>query len=521
MTQDKPITQYSNEGSSGSGRSMVSDTVVAEFIGEVYSHGAEFRVVRGDIIELPLELFQELTHDFPSDWRKIKVTEKRRKGDGPGPKKVSASAAAEVPSEKERMAVYEPCRWARNCGPEDVEVSIVTGTWNRLPHLQRMVESVRKGIQVKYELIVVDGNSGDGTVEWLMRQDDVTLIRQPKLLGACSAFNNGFAYARGKYCVNLNDDVEVKPGAIDTMFRYMEENDDVAQGVFYYSVRDSKYHINVVGGRPYANFGMTRRHLGELVGWWGHEYYTYGGDTELSMQLWDRGYKVEGVPQAKIYDHQVDDELRQINHSDDLLDDRGHRDTKQFWEKWQGRIEGQLRLHLGCGTKKLRGWVNVDSDPLCDPNRVEDITELRSFKETSAVEIYACHVLEHVAPYDMQRTLRRWRCLLQPGGLLRLAVPDLRLVIRNRVDSSKDGPHFNAAIHGTWNRPSEDPHWLEKVHKQTFVKESLEAALLEAGFKRVELWTVADVPAIAALRDFASCDLVTLNLVAVKPENPK
>lgn len=518
MTRDKPIIRFSENGSASSGSDTTSETVIAEFIGDLYNHGAEFQVISGDVIELPLGLFQQLVHDFPTDWREIKRSDRKAKPIAGRPRKVIETPSAEMPSDKERRAMYEPSRWARNCAPEDIDVSIVSGTWNRLPHLKRMVESVRRKIEAKYEFVIVDGGSNDGTLDWLMRQDDVTLVRQPKLLGACSAFNNGFAYARGRYCVNFNDDIEAKPGAVDTMYRFMEENDQVAQGVFYYAIRDGKYHINVIGGRPYANFGMTRKHLGDLVGWWGYEYYTYGGDTELSMQLHDRGCKVEGVPQAKIVDHQVEDELRQINHSETLIGENGHRDTEQFWEKWKGRIEGQLRLHVGCGHKKLKGWVNVDSDPTCDPNRIEDVTELRSFPDGGVAEIYACHVLEHVPPYDTQRTLRRWFTLLRPGGVLRLAVPDLRLVMKNRVDSVEDGPYFNAAIHGVWNRPSEDPHWIEKVHKQSFVRESLEAAMSEAGFKAVGTWDMADAPEIAALGDFASCELVTLNLVGTKPE---
>ena len=45
-------------------------------------------------------------------------------------------------------------------------------------------------------------------------------------------------------------------------------------------------------------------------------------------------------------------------------------------------------------------------------------------------EIYACHVLEHIPRPEVVPTLREWRRVLKPGGLLRVAVPDFEAVSR-------------------------------------------------------------------------------------------
>ena len=57
----------------------------------------------------------------------------------------------------------------------DIEISIVTGTYNRLKLLNNMVKSVRKsiGTGVPYEIIIVDGGSKDGTIQWCKDQSDV------------------------------------------------------------------------------------------------------------------------------------------------------------------------------------------------------------------------------------------------------------------------------------------------------------------------------------------------------------
>jgi hypothetical protein len=42
----------------------------------------------------------------------------------------------------------------------EIEISVVTGTYNRLVYLQKMVESVRKSIGrgIPYEIVIVDGD---------------------------------------------------------------------------------------------------------------------------------------------------------------------------------------------------------------------------------------------------------------------------------------------------------------------------------------------------------------------------
>lgn len=216
------------------------------------------------------------------------------------------------------------------------KISIVTGTYNRLTYLMDCIDSIRASVgKIPYEIIVVDGGSTDNTVEWLKEQKDVVLIEQGGLLGACRAFNAGFAMAQGKYCVNLNDDLIVVGDAIATMYEFMEENPEVAQGAFYYKLGHmNEYIVNkLFTTKIYANYGMTRRELGDKYGWWG-DYYTYGGDTEISAQLIRHDHKVVGVPEAKLIDLQAKDQLRDHNHRPAGDTTVNMIDNKRFWSRW-------------------------------------------------------------------------------------------------------------------------------------------------------------------------------------------
>ncbi|NEO65424.1 MAG: glycosyltransferase, partial [Moorea sp. SIO4G2] len=58
-------------------------------------------------------------------------------------------------------------------------VSVVIGSYNRRPLLEKAIQSVRDNqIRVPYEIIVIDGGSTDGSLEWLIQQKDIITIIQ-------------------------------------------------------------------------------------------------------------------------------------------------------------------------------------------------------------------------------------------------------------------------------------------------------------------------------------------------------
>ena len=84
-----------------------------------------------------------------------------------------------------------------------------------------------------------------------------------------------------------------------------------------------------------------------------------------------------------------------------------------------------MKLNLGCYNRKIQGFTNVDIRANVEPDIVDDVFKLNSFKENSVDLIYACHVLEHANYKESDQALRRWFVVLKKGGVLRLAVPDM------------------------------------------------------------------------------------------------
>jgi hypothetical protein len=59
--------------------------------------------------------------------------------------------------------------------------------------------------------------------------------------------------------------------------------------------------------------------------------------------------------------------------------------------------EALLKLNLGCGSNKLPGWVNVDKEAACAPDRVVDLERFPwPFEDGSAGEVLFRHALEHL-----------------------------------------------------------------------------------------------------------------------------
>ncbi len=225
-------------------------------------------------------------------------------------------------------------------------ISMVSGTYNRIKLLQRMIKSARASVgTLAYEFVIIDGGSTDGTIEWCIAQPDIVLIQHGKLLGAIKAYNDGCYKAQGEYVVILNDDAVVEGNTIGRAYQFMRTNPDVGQGAFghkYQRRGSDKTHpcIQKAYGYVYGQCSMIRKWLGDCAGWWGEGYHTYAGDTRLSMRLWEMGWKVVPIEGCAVIDFEHNDALRQHNNTigRGMGGTNTHRDSVIFHKRWKDRL---------------------------------------------------------------------------------------------------------------------------------------------------------------------------------------
>lgn len=225
-----------------------------------------------------------------------------------------------------------------------VDVSVVSGTFNRLALLQKMVASARESaVDLGLEIVLVDGGSTDGTQAWARTQPDVRLIEHGELTGAIRAYNDGCQAAVGRAVVIGNDDITFNGDTIHRAWQFLQSNPEVGQVAFghHYQRRGNPNQSRVQGafGYPYGQCCMTPRWLGERAGWWGDEgMRTYGGDTRLSLRLWELGYPVVPVNGCSVTDHEHADELRTINSDSPRVGNVTHPDLMRFNKFWNERM---------------------------------------------------------------------------------------------------------------------------------------------------------------------------------------
>lgn len=215
-------------------------------------------------------------------------------------------------------------------------LSIVSGTYNRLRYVQRMMFSARQSIPrgLPCEFVIVDGGSTDGTLEWLRQQPDVRLIEHGALLGAIRAFTDGGMAARGLYTLMANDDIEFVGDGILKALVHLETHPNCAAvamaddrpapgyGSGYKVQRIRALRNGQPVDVPYAQVGLFRTALLQEVGVWGADdavmskSRTYGGDNFLSARLWELGYTVDAVDGVFINDLLAPDALRDANVQD-------------------------------------------------------------------------------------------------------------------------------------------------------------------------------------------------------------
>ena len=181
--------------------------------------------------------------------------------------------------------------------------------------------------------------------------------------------------------------------------------------------------------------------------------------------------------------------------------------------------QSDIRVNVGCGVSPTPGWLNFDNSLSVRLARwpivpwlltgmgfsaadSAALTEMARFgnvrfanaavripcADGSVAALYSSHMIEHLDRREARAFLAEVRRVLSPGGVVRIAAPDLSLLVRD-YGMTGDADEFVAGTHMGLNRPAGLRGWARwtmvgpRHHLWMYDGGSLTRLLSQAGFK--------------------------------------
>ncbi len=210
-------------------------------------------------------------------------------------------------------------------------ISVVVVNWNRKELLRACLRSLERQVDVRFETIVVDNGSADGSAEMAEREFAVRVIRNRENRGFCAANNQGIAAAQGDFLALLNNDAEAEPGWLAALLEACNRRPDVGMAASKVLVWEDPRRIDKVGhliwpdgqnrgrGSGAADRGqydreedvlwpdgcacMYRRAMIDRIGGFDEDFFAYGDDAELGLRARIAGWTCIYTPRAVARHH--------------------------------------------------------------------------------------------------------------------------------------------------------------------------------------------------------------------------
>ena len=168
-------------------------------------------------------------------------------------------------------------------------VSIILPTKNSRQFLDERIASIRNQTFSNFEVIAVDSNSGDGTVElieeWSREDKRVKLFQVPP--GLYRAWNYGIKKATGKYIYVATSDDTMVPEALQEMVDALENNPDCSICDSQLVLVDDKSQIITPDSPDYISytghfdFPQEKTHIRKAP----HDFFLYAGGKTVYTSI--------------------------------------------------------------------------------------------------------------------------------------------------------------------------------------------------------------------------------------------
>jgi len=148
----------------------------------------------------------------------------------------------------------------------------------------------------------------------------------------------------------------------------------------------------------------------------------------------------------------------------------------------------KIKLHLGCGSNKIKDYINLDIRESVCPDIIHDLHNPLPYKDNSVDEVYSRHVLEHFTRLEGMVIVTDWYRVLKPTGKVHIVVPNIsfhanQLLENKQSTFSNQKEHAMAGFYG-WETDSAGGVYARHLWGYTYL--SLSTLLSNIGFCNIK-----------------------------------
>ena len=247
-------------------------------------------------------------------------------------------------------------------------ISICVPTYNRLEFIKKFVDSIRNGIgDYPYEIIVGDGGSNDGTIEYLKKQKDVTVVEMGGLTGGVKAYNACFKKAKYEYIFWPSDDFLLVPETLIKCCNLMDKHPEV--GMVSPKFIESKYSNFPNVARWNNRIVISKTHVFRTsvlkeIGLLDDTFKTYYVDADSTLAVLNKGYTTMFTREVGAIHLRVEDETRKGNNVNSELEEKEENYYTTKWKDLENKLidnPSHISRFKGYIFGHAQGWLRENS----------------------------------------------------------------------------------------------------------------------------------------------------------------
>jgi GT2 family glycosyltransferase len=238
-----------------------------------------------------------------------------------------------------------------------------------------------------HEVLVLDNASDDGSADAVRALGrDIRLIELDRRVGKAENDSRLLREAQGEYCLLLNEDSELQPGAVAALIGALRDDKGAAAAGAQLLAPDGRevpcawrlpsfdtalagavflHHRFTVesggdGTRPVgwvqSSAMLVRRETAGEVGFLDPDFFVYSDETDFCKRLGDAGWRILYVPAARAIHH---DQMAQDASGAERRIVEYHRNRDLYLRKHEGRVAALIQRPLLAWPYLLRALAAV------------------------------------------------------------------------------------------------------------------------------------------------------------------